>query len=60
MNARGGIPRSPSRPKSLSLTDHEIERIKAAIQTWDSYGVNADRQWLQPLIEELFLGCLPR
>lgn len=32
----------------------EIARIKAALQTWDSYGVAADRRWLQPLVDLLF------
>ncbi|MBI4910996.1 MAG: hypothetical protein HY820_45720 [Acidobacteria bacterium] len=41
--------------KEFEFTDPEIARIKTAIQTWDSYGVNADRRWLQPLIDALFL-----
>ena len=40
--------------KEFELTDLEIARIKAAIQTWDSYGAGADRRWLQPLVEALF------
>jgi hypothetical protein len=24
--------------------------MKAAIETWDSYGAAADRRWLEPLI----------
>ena len=40
----------------FEFTDPEVARIKAAIQTWDSYGVNADRRWLEPVIEALFLG----
>ena len=40
--------------KDFEFTDPEVARIKAAIQTWDSYGANADRRWLQPLIETLF------
>jgi hypothetical protein len=40
--------------KDFEFTDAEIARIKAAIQTWDSYGVNADRRWLKPLVETLF------
>jgi len=27
-------------------------------QTWDSYGVNVDRCWLQPIIEALFSNGL--
>lgn len=41
-------------PKDIEFTDPEVSRIKAAIQTWDSYGVNADRRWLQPILEFLF------
>lgn len=40
--------------KEFEFTDPEIARIKAALQTWDSYGVNADRRWLQPLVSALF------
>jgi hypothetical protein len=40
--------------KEFEFTDPEIARIKAAIQTWDSYGANVDRRWLQPLVEKLF------
>jgi len=40
--------------KEFEFSDPEASRIKAAIETWDSYGANADRRWLQPLIETLF------
>ena len=40
--------------KDFEFSDPEVARMKAAIQTWDSYGVNADRRWLQPLVETLF------
>ena len=40
--------------KEFEFTDPEVGRIKAAIQMWDSYGVSADRRWLQPLVETLF------
>ena len=40
--------------KEFEFSDSEVARIKAAIQTWDSYGANADRRWLQPLVEALF------
>ena len=40
--------------KDFEFTDPEVARIKAAIQTWDSYGANADRCWLQPLLDALF------
>ena len=40
--------------KEFEFSDPEVARIKAAIETWDSYGANADRRWLQPLVETLF------
>jgi predicted DNA-binding transcriptional regulator YafY len=36
------------------FTDPEVARIRAALQTWDSYGANADRRWLEQLLESLF------
>ncbi len=43
-------------PKEFDLSDPEIARIKSAIQTWDGYDVDADRCWLQPILEVLFAG----
>jgi hypothetical protein len=40
--------------KEFEFTDPEAARMKAAIQMWDSYRANADRRWLQPLLEVLF------
>jgi len=40
--------------KEFEFSDPEAARIKAAIETWDSYEANADRRWLQPLVETLF------
>jgi hypothetical protein len=40
--------------REFEFTDTELARIKVAIQTWDSYGVNADRRWLEPVIQALF------
>lgn len=40
--------------KQFEFADLDLARIKAALQTWDSYGVDADRTWLAPLIETLF------
>ncbi|HPU74347.1 MAG TPA: hypothetical protein PLA43_20530, partial [Bryobacteraceae bacterium] len=40
--------------KEFEFSDAEVARIKAALQTWDSYGVAADRRWLQPLVDALF------
>ena len=46
--------------KEFEFSDVELARIKAAIQTWDSYGVNADRRWLEPILELLFADSLLR
>jgi hypothetical protein len=46
--------------KEFEISDPEAGRIRTAIHVWDSYGVNADRRWLQPLVELLFQpasGC---
>lgn len=40
--------------KEIEFSDPEAARIKAAIQTWDSYGAAADRCWLEPLVAALF------
>jgi hypothetical protein len=40
--------------KEFEFSGPEASRIKAAIETWDSYGASADRRWLQPLVETLF------
>ena len=40
--------------KEFELSDLEVGRLKAAIQTWDAYGAAADRRWLEPLIKALF------
>ena len=40
--------------KEFEFTEAEVARIRAALQTWDSYGVAADRKWLQPLLDLLF------
>ncbi|MCL4854381.1 MAG: hypothetical protein KJZ78_23730 [Bryobacteraceae bacterium] len=42
--------------KEYEFTDTEIARIKAALQTWDSYAVAADRRWLEPLLRLLWVG----
>src|ERR1035437_7288872 len=39
--------------KDFEFSDPETARIKAAIETWDSYGVSADRRWLEPLLNTL-------
>ena len=44
--------------KEFEFSDPEVQRIKAAIETWDAYGVNADRSWLEPLVSALFSAAL--
>ena len=44
--------------KEFEFSDPEVARIKVAFQTWDSYGVAADRRWLQPILTALFPGAL--
>jgi hypothetical protein len=40
--------------KDFEFSDPDVARIKAAIRMWDSYGVAADRRWLQPMLNVLF------
>ena len=40
--------------EELGLTDAEVARIKAAIETWYSNFATADRPWLEPLVELIF------
>jgi hypothetical protein len=40
--------------KAFEFSDSEVVRIKATLQTWDSYGADADRLWLEPIIRALF------
>jgi hypothetical protein len=40
--------------REFDLTEGEVARIKAVIETWDGDGVNTDRGWLEPLIELIF------
>jgi hypothetical protein len=40
--------------REFEFSDTQFARLRAAIQAWDSYGVAADRRWLQPLVETLF------
>jgi hypothetical protein len=46
--------------KEFEFSEAEIARIRAALQTWDSYGVAADRTWLAPLIDALFAAGTPQ
>ena len=38
-------------PNNFDFADAEAARIRAAIETWTSYGAAADRRWLEPLLE---------
>jgi hypothetical protein len=40
--------------KEFEFTEAEVARIRAALQTWDSYSAATDRQWLAPLLQLLF------
>jgi hypothetical protein len=40
--------------KDFDFTEPEAARLKAAVETWDSYTASADRRWLEPLIEKLW------
>lgn len=39
--------------KSMVFSDAEIARIRAAIETWDSYAAASDRRWLEPLLRAI-------
>ena len=43
--------------KEFEFTDPDVARIKAAIETWDSYAADGDRRWLQPLVAMLFVDA---
>lgn len=38
-------------PREFAVTDTELSRIRAALETWGNYGVKTDRNWLEPLLE---------
>ncbi len=40
--------------REYEFSDVDVARMKAELSTWDSYGVNAGRRWLQPVVEALF------
>jgi hypothetical protein len=44
--------------KEFELTDTEIARLGAVLGTWGSYGVAADRRWLEPLLAALEASTL--
>jgi hypothetical protein len=39
--------------KEFELTESEAARIRAAVESADSYGAGADRRWLEPLLRAL-------
>lgn len=41
-------------PTEFDLSEVEVSRIKAALQSWASYAVGTDRRWLQPLLSVIF------
>jgi hypothetical protein len=45
--------------KDFEFTESEVTWIRAALQTWQSYGVSADRRWLQPVVDAVFSLGLP-
>ena len=40
--------------QDFEFSGPEVARMRAAVQTWDSYGANADRRWLEPVLVVLF------
>ena len=40
--------------KEFEFSESEVARVRGALQTWVSYGVNVDKRWLRPLLETLF------
>ena len=44
-------------PKEFQFTDLDVARIRSSIETWASYGAAADRRWLEPLTNALFLDA---
>ena len=36
--------------KGISFSEAEMARIRAALETWDSYAAATDRHWLEPLL----------
>jgi hypothetical protein len=39
--------------REFEVTDAEVARIKAALDTWTAYSASADRRWLEPLLVAL-------
>lgn len=45
--------------KDFEFSEVEVAHVKGALQTWDQYGVAADRRWLGPLVRALFAAEAP-
>ncbi len=45
--------------REFELSDAEVARIKTAVESWDAYGANVDRRWLEPLVKTLFSAEVP-
>lgn len=42
--------------QDLDLSDVEVARMKAALQTWDSYAAGLNRGWIEPSFDAILLG----
>ena len=40
--------------KDFVLADTELARVKTALESWEGYGVDAERPWLESLLEMVF------
>ena len=47
-------------PKEFEFSDSEVPRLRAALETCDSFGAATDRSWLEPLTEMLFSADVNR
>jgi len=39
--------------KQFEFTEGDRAHLRRVVETWDGYGVTADRQWLEPLLARL-------
>ena len=39
--------------REFELTEQELARIQGALEAWTSYVANADRRWLEPLLNAI-------
>ena len=42
--------------REFDLTEAEVTRLKAAVETWESYAVAGDRRWLEPILRALYFS----